>query len=226
MENGVLIMDKNQIGIDFMREGKWEEAAKAFAEAIDAQPKDPVAYINFGNVLTAVGDTERAMNFYDKAISLDENATAAYYSKGSVYYDNQDFDEARKMFELAMKKGLDNGDNFFMLGMSLSQLGSSKLALPYLQRSTELLENDAEAHFQYGLCLAREAFIDEAIIALEQAIQLDPEHADALYNLGVAYGYKEDGDKALEMFNRALEVQPDHLLAGHGKKLIEGQDLH
>ena len=219
-------MDKNQIGIEFMKEGKWEEAAKAFAEAIDAQPEIPVAYINFGNVLTAVGDTERAMNFYDKAISLDENATAAYYSKGSVYYDNQNFEDARKMFELAMKKGLDNGDNFFMLGMTLVQMGSNKLALPYLQRSTELLENDAEAHFQHGLCLAREGFIDEAINALELAISLDSQHADAIYNLGVAYGYKENGDKALEMFNRALEIQPDHLLAGHGKKLIEGQDIH
>ncbi|MFT9596724.1 tetratricopeptide repeat protein [Mesobacillus sp.] len=219
-------MDKNEIGIEFMKEGKWEEAAKAFAEAIDAQPENPVAYINFGNVLTAVGDTERAMNFYDKAISLDENATAAYYSKGSVYYDNQNFEDARKMFELAMKKGLDNGDNFFMLGMTLVQMGSNKLALPYLQRSTELLENDAEAHFQHGLCLAREGFIDEAINALELAISLDSQHADAIYNLGVAYGYKENGDKALEMFNRALEIQPDHLLAGHGKKLIEGQDIH
>lgn len=219
-------MDKNQTGIEFMKEGKWEEAAKAFAEAIDAHPEDPVAYINFGNVLTAVGDTERAINFYDKAIGLDENATAAYYSKGSVYYDNQNFDDARKMFELAMKKGLDNGDNFFMLGMTLVQMGSNKLALPYLQRSTELLGNDAEANFQYGLCLAREGFIDEAITALELAISLDPQHADALYNLGVAYGYKEDGEKALEMFNRALEIQPDHLLAGHGKKLIEGQDIH
>ena len=218
-------MDKNQTGIQYMKEGKWEEAAKAFTEAIDAQPGDPVAYINFGNVLTAVGDTERAMNFYDKAISLDENATAAYYSKGSVYYDNQNFEDARKMFELAMKKGLDNGDNFFMLGMTLVNMGSNKLALPYLQRSTELLENDAEAHFQYGLCLAREGFIDEAINALDLAISMDPQHADALYNLGVAYGYKENGEKALEMFNRALEIQPDHLLAGHGKKLIEGQDI-
>lgn len=218
-------LDKNQTGIEFMKEGKWEEAAQAFMEAIDAQPADPVAYINFGNVLTAVGDIERALNFYNKAISLDENATAAYYSKGGLYYDEQNFEEAKNMFELAMKKGLETGDNFFMLGMSLAQMGNSRLALPYLQRSTELLENDAEAHFQYGLCLAREGFIDEAVKSLEQAVALDTEHADALYNLGVAYGYKEDGEKALEMFNRALEVQPDHLLAGHGKKLIEGQDL-
>ena len=28
-------MDKNQIGIQYMQEGKWEEAAKAFMEAIE-----------------------------------------------------------------------------------------------------------------------------------------------------------------------------------------------
>lgn len=218
-------MDKNQTGIQFMKEGKWEEAAKAFMEAIEESPADPVAYINFGNVLTAVGDNERALNFYDKAISLDEDATAAYYSKGGLFYDQQDFEEARKMFETALKKGLETGDNFFMLGMSLAQNGNSRLALPYLQRSTELLEDDSEANFQYGLCLAREGFIDEAIASLEKAAELNPAHADALYNLGVAYGYKEDAEKALEMFNRALEIQPDHLLAGHGKKLIEGQNL-
>jgi tetratricopeptide (TPR) repeat protein len=217
-------MDKNQTGIQFMKEGKWEDAAKAFLEAIEEMPSDPVAYINFGNVLTAVGDSERALNFYDKAISLDDNATAAYYSKGSLYYDQENFEEARKMFETAMKKGLETGDNFFMLGMSLAQAGSSRLALPYLQRSTELLKDDSEANFQYGLCLAREGFINEAIVSLEKAAALNPEHADALYNLGVAYGYKEDAEKALEMFNRALEIQPDHLLAGHGKKLIEGQN--
>ena len=100
-------------------------------------------------------------------------------------------------------------------------LEQPRLALPYLQRCTELNEEDAEALFQYGLCLANQEYIDEAIIQLEKCIQLDPQHADAYYNLGVAYGYKEDGEKALQMFEKALEIQPDHVLAGHGKKLIE-----
>ena len=100
-------------------------------------------------------------------------------------------------------------------------LEQPRLALPYFQRCTELNEEDSEAFFQYGLCLANQEYIDEAIIQLEKCIQLAPHHSDAYYNLGVAYGYKEDGVKALHMFEKALEVQPDHVLAGHGKLLIE-----
>ncbi len=115
-------MDKNQIGIGYMQEGKWEEAAKAFMEAIEESPEDAVSYINFGNVLTAVGDTKRALDFFQKAITLDKNAAAAYYSAGNIFYENEQFQQAKNMFESALKNGLDSSDNFFMLGMS--QLGS------------------------------------------------------------------------------------------------------
>ena len=79
-------MDKNQLGVQYMQEGKWEEAAKTFNEVIEENPTDPIAYINFGNVLSAVGDDDKALKFYEKAIQLDENAAAAYYSAGTILF--------------------------------------------------------------------------------------------------------------------------------------------
>jgi tetratricopeptide (TPR) repeat protein len=219
--NGVKIMDKNQLGIQYMQEGKWEEAAKTFNEAIEETPKDPIAYINFGNLLAVLNETEKAHQFYKKAIDLDENAGAAYYSAGNLFFEESNFHKAKDMFELALKKGLQTADNYFMLGLSLVNLDQPRLALPYLQRSVELQDNDAEARFQYGLCLAQESFIDESIEQFEACILLDSTHADAYYNLGVAFGFREDAKKALLYFNKALEAQPDHVLAGYGKKLIQ-----
>lgn len=216
-------MDKNQLGIQMMKEGNWEEAAKAFMEAIEADPADPVAYINFGNVLSAVGDAEKALKFFEKAIGLGGGGSA-YYSAGTLLFEKEQFDEAKNMFEQAMKNGLHTSDNYFMLGISLVNLEQPRLALPYLQRSVELNENDSEALFQYGLCLAQEDLLDEAMVQFEKCLEIDPDHSDAYYNLGVAYGYKENKDKAIEMFEKALQIQPDHLLAGYAKKLVENGD--
>lgn len=68
--------------------GNTKKPAKVFNEAIEENPNEPVAYINFGNVLTAVGETDKAVKFYRKAIELDENAAAAYYSLGNLYYES------------------------------------------------------------------------------------------------------------------------------------------
>ena len=37
-EDWSVLMDKNKTGIEFMKEGKWEEAAKSFMEAIEENP--------------------------------------------------------------------------------------------------------------------------------------------------------------------------------------------
>ena len=97
-------MDKNQLGVQYMQEGKWEEAARIFNEVIEENPQDAIAYINFGNVLSAVGDDEKALKFYEKAIELDENAAAAYYSAGNIYFSNEKFEQAKNMFEHGYEK--------------------------------------------------------------------------------------------------------------------------
>lgn len=214
-------MDKNQLGIQLMQEGKWEEAAKIFMEVIERDPKDAVAYINFGNVLSAVGDPERALKFFEKAIQLDGGG-AAYYSAGALLYEEEQFDEAKKMFDAAIKAGLQTSDNYFMLGMCLIQLQTARLALPYLQRAVELNPTDAEALFQCGLCLAQEGLLDEAINQLLTCVEIDSNHADAHYNLGVAYAFKENQTQALFHLEKAIEIQPDHSLAVNTKAVLTG----
>ena len=52
-----------------MQEGKFEEAAKDFSAAIEDNPDDAVAYINFGNLFAAVGEPEKHWNFFKKQLN-------------------------------------------------------------------------------------------------------------------------------------------------------------
>ena len=72
-------MNYNEEGIKALQEKRYEDAVKAFTEAIEQNPEDPIGYINFGNVLAAMNDIERAERFFQKAITLDEKAATAYY---------------------------------------------------------------------------------------------------------------------------------------------------
>lgn len=116
---------------------------------------------------------------------------------------------------------MENSDLFYMLGQTLMKLEQPKLAMPYLQRAVELNEEDNEARFQFGMCLANEHLLEEAVTVFTEVIARDPQHADAFYNAGVAYAYLEKKDEALEMLGKAIDVQPDHMLALHAQKLIQ-----
>ncbi|GGB28630.1 tetratricopeptide repeat protein [Virgibacillus dakarensis] len=214
-------MDKNQQAIAYMKEGKYEESAKLFNKLIEENPRDPVGYINFGNVLLHINELARAKVFFEKAIALDEYAATAYYGLGNLYFEQSVYGKAQENFQKAIELGLEEADVYYMLGLTLQKQEQFKLALPYLLRATELDQGDDELLFQYGLSLAQSNHITEAEAIFKNVLKLNAKHSDAHYNLGVIDLYYDKPEKALTHFDDALQIQPEHVLAANGKKKAE-----
>ncbi len=58
--------------------------------------------------LLLLGEDEKALNFYQKAIEIDENAAAAYYSAGNLFFSNERYEEAKNMLRNGYEKGTGN----------------------------------------------------------------------------------------------------------------------
>lgn len=219
-ERGFLV-DKTEQAIEWMKQQKYEQAAKLFNEIIEQHPEDPLGYINFGNLLMHVNDLDRAMSFFNKAIEIDRQVPAGYYGLGNLYYEQENYPKAQENFQQAIELGLDVGDVYYMLGMSMNQQNLKALAIPYLQRAAELDDNDEAKLFQYGLTLAELNYLPEAKKVFEDVLQINQQHSDAHYNLGVLALYDENSTCALKHFTSALNHQPDHILAANGKEKVE-----
>ena len=215
-------MEYNEIGIKALQEGSYEKAIEAFMKAAEEAPDNPVGYINLGNVFASAGDTETAERFFQKAISLDENAGSALYGLGNLYFTNDRFEEAAIVYERAIRTGLNEADAFFMLGKSLKQSDKPKLALPYLQRAVELAPNDIEIRLAYGILLCEMELFEEARKELTHIIERDEENADAHYNLGVLYAVStERKDDALFHLEKAFTIEPEHTQARYIYDMIK-----
>lgn len=205
--------------MDKVVEKDYEAAAKLLVEYIDEEPADPLGFINLGNLLAATDQEVEAERLFLRAIELDDQVATAYYGLGNIYYNNGLYDQAEKMYQHCMKLGLDDADVFYMLGKTYVEREDTLLALPFLQRASELDKNPATM-FSYGLALAQTNYLQEAKLVLEAVIDLDQDHADALYNLGIIAVHDDAFDNALSYFERVLKLQPEHTLAQEAKAKI------
>ena len=202
-------MDYNEIGIIAFQEKRYEDAAKAFTEAIENQPNDALGYVNFGNLLASLNDVERAERFYQKAITVDEKAATAYYSLANLYYNVERFIEAAKLYQKSIEHGIQGADAYYMLGKCFEKDEQYKLALPYMQRAAELAPEDLQIRLSYGILLCTLEMFDVAKGELEFVLAQDEKNADAHYNLGVLYAVSTDNtEKALEHLKEAYTIEP------------------
>lgn len=204
-------MDFNELGIKAFQEKRYEDAVKAFNDAIEQNPDDPIGYINFGNLLAAMNEIERAERFFQKAITLDEKAATAYYGLANLYYNSERYIEAAKLYQKSIEHGIQGADAYFMLAKSFERENQHKLALPYMQRAKELAPDDLQIRLSYGILLCTLEMFDMAKPELEYVIEQDPKNADAFYNLGVLYAVStEDTEKTLELLEKAYTIEPKH----------------
>jgi len=88
-----------------------------------------------------------------------------------------------------------------------------KDTLAALQKSAELLPDDAEAHNNLGDILYDLGRLDEAEACYRRALQINPDYAEAHYNLGFTHKVFGRLDKAEASYRRALAINPDYVKA-------------
>lgn len=203
-------MMEMDLGIQAIKDKNYEKAAAHFNNAIEADPENPVGYVNFGNLLASMNEIERAERFFQKAITLDESTATAYYGLANLYFDKERFEEAAKLYEKAVRYNLQGADAYYMLARSLEYAGSSKLALPYYQRAAELDKKDVQIQLSFGIILATLEMFKEAEVQLKEVLKLDENQADAHYNLGVLYAVSTDQiEDAKHHLQQAFTIQPN-----------------
>ncbi|MCJ1656209.1 tetratricopeptide repeat protein [Staphylococcus sp. NRL 21/187] len=208
---------------EWIKKGQLEQALQALFNNIEEEPNVVENYINAGIVLADAGGVEKAERFFQKAITIDDKNGAVYYNLANLYYNQDRYQEAIKLYQLALKHDMAKVDTNYMIGMAFNQLDSHREAMTFLMTAAELDENnDAEVQFQYGLVLCHLELFKEAIKQLNKVLTIDSKHVDALYNLGLAtYMETENVDEAIAYFDKAIEIDPKHLLSQHAKQTFQ-----
>ncbi|HLI03380.1 MAG TPA: tetratricopeptide repeat protein [Terracidiphilus sp.] len=170
---------------------RFEDAERAYAQALTIDAASPLALLGLGELKTAAGHSPE--NF---------NEAIAYFKQAL----------ARRPAWAAAHLGLGN---------AYARSGRDAEALASCARASELAPRSAEAHFAAGFVLARLKRTREAEARYRRALFLRPDFAAAWLNLGVLLreaGRDRDAEAALR---RAAQLRPELVSAWLNLALVE-----
>ncbi|MEH1892614.1 MAG: tetratricopeptide repeat protein [Nostoc sp.] len=81
-------------------------ALESYNCALEIEPRNAIAWINKGNVLSSLGQQDEALLCYDQALEIDPLMARAWYNEGDELGQRNRVIEARARFENAYNLGL------------------------------------------------------------------------------------------------------------------------
>lgn len=100
----------NNLGLNYARIGRLDEAIREFQFALKLNPFLPDAYNNLGNAYAVSGRLNEAIAEYQKHIMLNPNHLDTHYNLGIIYRNIGLIREARKEFETILRLKPDDAD--------------------------------------------------------------------------------------------------------------------
>jgi tetratricopeptide (TPR) repeat protein len=219
--------------VGLAREGKMLEAATAFEKTIAesrkynntnfaqrAQQGLLQAYYTAGNQALQAKEFERAIELYDKSITVQPTFAQAHYNKGLALRNLSRGEEALVEFDQAIKLSTASRNNQILeaatnaarnyLLISAAAKKESKSyaeAISYLSKAVEYKETDAELHYRLAEVHNLMMEHDKAIVSANRALELEQggpvDRARIYFELANALKLKANVPAACEAYKNA-----------------------
>jgi tetratricopeptide (TPR) repeat protein len=172
-----------------------------------AENKEATAYYNKGMAAFNLKRYEKAVGYYDQALSIDPEYFDAHYRKGTALYKSGNLREAISCYDKALR--------------------NSRGVIIIEEYETVMRSDCAEVYYNKGIVLEDMGKNFEATECYENAVTIQPDHIEANFRMGLALFKLEESEEALKYYNNILSVNPKHVevLYNKGNALFSLQKM-
>jgi tetratricopeptide (TPR) repeat protein len=174
-------MSVYNIGTQFLKENKLDDAERYLKQAINLDPLFVDAMDHLGMVYRRLRRYTEAEEIYLNSIAINENNTVPYQNLAIIYRLQNKLNEAFEQYKKIMEIDIENPESYYGIGELYYMVGDYEKSIP---------------------------FFDEAI---KKYIGINSDFVyDALYNQGLNYYQLKRYDTALYFFNEIMKVDSNN----------------
>lgn len=156
-----------------MRTGNFGPAIGYYQKYVEAKPRDYEAQNDLGWMLLQAGHPEDALECFETAVELDENAVH-YNNLGRALLALERYDEASEAFERAEALDPEDPEPAYNQTVCLRLQEKIDESMEALEAVLDEHEDFAPALNDYALCLQEKERHDESVDYLERAVEERP----------------------------------------------------
>jgi tetratricopeptide (TPR) repeat protein len=205
-------------GFSFLRE--FQEQTSVVAVKSDSALGEAENLFGRGIVLSALGDCEGAINFYDKALVIEPLYADVIFYKALALFAVGRLEDGQRSLAIAIDLQPDNPDYQYAKGNELRKSGRPGEALEACERAIRFKPRHAEAWSVKGAALADLGRHDEALEALDKSVSLGSESWTSYYLRGNLLANLGRDEEALQSLEQAISFFPNSALSGYREVLF------
>ncbi len=219
--NGGYLASYN-LGVLYERQGRYEQAAKAYFKALQSNADFSPALLNLVRLYVRQGQLSDAQTLASRFMNQRPDNLGHRAAELEVLLAQGRHEDVEIKAREILRRDEQHVDAMLALSVAYYQLKRYELASSVLSRAQELQPERAELYYRFGLVRLRMSDKPGALASLRKAVALRPGYAEAHLNLGQLYHEARDYQGAVEQFNAAITSFPSfkeaHLSLGNAHK--------
>ncbi len=206
-------MDRTELQVkaaaDFLNAGDTAAAERIACELLAKDRNNINALRLMGGVTRQQGDLQQSLEFFQRALSLNERKAVLHFELGTAYTELQQSEDAYRCYCKAVELDRTLQPAYVNLSAIMEQHERYDEAIDWALQAIALRPDCALSHYNLANAQRELGRLDEAIVAYRRAIDLKPGHARTLWNLGICHllrGEFREGWQLFELRQDAQEV--------------------
>lgn len=214
------------MGVSLQVRGHMKRAAGCYERALDLTDAGSEVHRRLGDVLMAMGESERARQHYLKALSIDSSDIAALVALIDLQISAKRWAEAEKRLRAALRLAPDHAGVQLHWGRLMHERCDDGAAAMALRRAIQLDPTILRAHLTLARIAVRAGQTDTAVHHLRAELLLGPHSPSSLLELGGLLLDIGAWGQAVGCYQRLLEMDPKHAVGWQNLGLAQAQQGH
>ena len=177
--------------------------------ALEHDPRSAQIHNLIGGALANLGQLDRALDAFDRAIQLRPDYAAAHTNRGLVLKQQMRWKEADAAFHKALTFGAKSATPYVGLARLSERIGGVVEAVEWLEKSLEIDPSNTDVLLTLADVFHDEPNLAEARRMVDRILEVDPENTKGLNDRALLLLASGEHEEAEATLRKALKIKPD-----------------